>query len=63
MKNSRAERAQDLAAWFRAQAETGSASEADLMARAALALERIAVQRAPSIANDNNAAASRRARR
>ncbi len=63
MKNSRAARAQDLAEWFRAEADNGTGSEADLMARAALALERIAAakSRAPAIANDNSV--SRRARR
>ena len=63
MKNSRAARAQDLAEWFRAQADNGTEGEADLMARAALALERIANERRPSIANDNSVPAKRRARR
>lgn len=65
MKNSKAARAQDLAEWFRAQADNGTESEADLMARAARALERIAAAKscAPAIANDNSVPASRRARR
>jgi hypothetical protein len=65
MNNSRAARAQDLAEWFRAEADNGTNGEADLMARAARALERIAAQRdlSPAIANDNSTSASRRARR
>lgn len=65
MKNSRAARAQDLAEWFRAQADNGTAGEVDLMARAAIALERIAAAKscAPAIANDNSTTVNRRARR
>ncbi|HUJ02927.1 MAG TPA: hypothetical protein VLW75_04760 [Rhizomicrobium sp.] len=59
MKQSRAARAHDLAEWFRAQSENGTAGETDLMARAALALERIAKERRTSAANDNAARAQR----
>lgn len=56
MKKSRTKRAQDLAEWFHAQANAGT-EESDLMARAALALERIAQKAAaPVLANDNNLA-------
>ena len=64
MKKSRSQRANDLARWLRAQEFDETATEADLMARAALALERIASQRAPGIANDNHySVAKQRARR
>jgi hypothetical protein len=50
MTKSKAARAHELAEWFREQAESGS-PQADLMARAALALECVASGR--SLANDN----------
>ena len=57
MKNSRTGRAHELAEWFRAQSENAS-PDAELMARAARALERIANR----AANDN-APSKKRARR
>jgi hypothetical protein len=64
MRQSKAARAHDLAEWFRVQAETAGARDMDLMARTALALERIArARQCRSFANDNMPAAKRRARR
>ena len=68
MKNSKAhmakaERAHDLAEWFRTQATPGASPEADLMARAAAALERLASQGHSSLANDNQPVTNRRVQR
>jgi len=60
MRQSKSQHANELAQWLRAQARDETSSEADLMARAALALERIASQRAPAIANDNHFVIKRR---
>ncbi|HEV2560967.1 MAG TPA: hypothetical protein VGT78_02390 [Rhizomicrobium sp.] len=55
---SRSQRANDLAQWLRAQTRDETSTEADLMARAALALERIGQR--PLIANDNQFVIKRR---
>jgi hypothetical protein len=60
MRQSKSQRSNDLAQWLRAQARDETCAEADLMARAAAALARIAGQRAPAIANDNHFVAKRR---
>ncbi len=58
--HAKAERAQDLAQWFREHSQNGG--EADLMVRAARALERIAAGPQAAFANDNSTLAGKRAR-